>query len=70
MLEILPPFTAASAYQKVKAAQHLWNTRDPAKVALAYTPDTIWRKEIVFIQGRDEAVKFLTKKWGKEHHYV
>ncbi|KAJ7715651.1 hypothetical protein DFH07DRAFT_862692 [Mycena maculata] len=69
-MSIVPPFTAATAHQKVKAAQNLWNTRDPAKVALAYTPDTIWRNRTTFAQGRDEVVKFLTRKWEKEHHYI
>ncbi|KZT03631.1 DUF1348-domain-containing protein [Laetiporus sulphureus 93-53] len=71
-----PPFTAATALQKVKAAQHLWNTRDPAKVALAYTathepaqPDTIWRNRDQFLKGREEIVQFLAKKWEKEDGY-
>ncbi|KAJ7464397.1 DUF1348-domain-containing protein [Mycena latifolia] len=69
-MSIVPPFTAASAHQKVKLAQNLWNTRDPAKVALAYTPDTIWRNRTTFVQGRQEVEQFLTQKWAKEHHYI
>ncbi|KAJ6463672.1 DUF1348-domain-containing protein [Mycena vitilis] len=69
-MSIVPPFTAASAHQKVKVAQNLWNTRDPAKVSLAYTPDTIWRNRTTFAQGREEVVEFLTKKWQKEHLYI
>ncbi|KAF7308162.1 hypothetical protein HMN09_00664000 [Mycena chlorophos] len=67
---IVPPFTAESARIKVKTAQTLWNTRDPAKVALAYTPDTIWRNRTTFLQGREEVERFLTDKWAKEHFYV
>ncbi|KAJ7097222.1 hypothetical protein B0H15DRAFT_773591 [Mycena belliarum] len=69
-MSIVPPFTAATAQKKVKAAQNLWNTRDPAKVALAYTPDTIWRNRTTFVQGREEVEHFLTQKWAKEHHYI
>ncbi|KAJ7625725.1 DUF1348-domain-containing protein [Roridomyces roridus] len=68
--QILPPFTAATAHQKVKVAQDLWNTRDPAKISLAYSPDTYWRNRITFAHGRDEVVEFLTKKWEREHHYM
>jgi nuclear transport factor 2 (NTF2) superfamily protein len=69
-MSLLPPFTRASALQKVKLAQALWNTRAPAKVALAYTPDTIWRNRTSFLTGRDEVVRFLEAKWNKEHHYM
>ncbi|OSD07979.1 DUF1348-domain-containing protein [Trametes coccinea BRFM310] len=69
MAPIVPPFTAETALQKVKVAQDLWNTRDPAKVALAYTPDTIWRNRDTFLQGRDQVISFLTKKWEKENGY-
>lgn len=69
-MSIRPPFTAETALKKVKAAQDLWNTRTPSKVALAYTPDTIWRNRDTFLQGREEVEKFLTKKWEKEHFYV
>ncbi|KAJ7865724.1 hypothetical protein B0H14DRAFT_3597905 [Mycena olivaceomarginata] len=69
-MSLLPPFTRASALQKVKLAQALWNTRTPAKVALAYTPDTIWRNCTSFLTGRAEVERFLEAKWRKEHHYV
>ncbi|KAJ7694577.1 hypothetical protein B0H17DRAFT_1057246 [Mycena rosella] len=69
-MSIVPPFTAASALQKVKTAQNLWNTRNPAKIAQAYTADTIWRNRTTFIQGREEVEQFLTQKWAKEHHYI
>ncbi|KAB5517325.1 hypothetical protein GE09DRAFT_1158435 [Coniochaeta sp. 2T2.1] len=64
-----PPFTMETAQKKVKAAQDGWNTRDPAKVSLAYTPDSIWRNRGTFLQGREEIVKFLTDKWSKEDGY-
>ncbi|KAJ3477358.1 hypothetical protein NLI96_g10517 [Meripilus lineatus] len=69
MSGIKPPFTAETALQKTKAAQNLWNTKDPAKVALAYTPDTIWRNRDTFLRGRDEVIDFLSKKWAKENGY-
>ncbi|THG97274.1 hypothetical protein EW026_g4688 [Hermanssonia centrifuga] len=69
MSGIKPPFTAENALQKVKAAQRLWNTRDPQKVALAYTPDTVWRNRDQFLRGREEVVQFLSKKWEKENGY-
>jgi len=65
----LPPFTAETARQKVKAAQDIWNTRNPALVKNAYTTDSIWRNRDVFLRGRDEIVEFLTKKWEKENGY-
>ncbi|KAK3939428.1 hypothetical protein QBC46DRAFT_387841 [Diplogelasinospora grovesii] len=64
-----PPFTYESATKKVKAAQDAWNTKDPQTVQFAYTPDSIWRNRDTFIQGREEIVKFLTKKWDKENGY-
>ncbi|KAH7031537.1 uncharacterized protein B0I36DRAFT_123892 [Microdochium trichocladiopsis] len=64
-----PPFTLETAQKKVKAAQDSWNTRDPEKVKMAYTPDSIWRNRGTFLQGRDEIVKFLTDKWSKEDGY-
>ncbi|MBC7279536.1 nuclear transport factor 2 family protein [Nocardioides sp.] len=66
----LPPFDAETAYQKVKAAEAAWNTRDPERVSLAYTPDTIWRNRDEFINGRAEVVEFLTRKWQRELDYV
>ncbi|KAJ8509507.1 hypothetical protein ONZ45_g8334 [Pleurotus djamor] len=65
----LPPFTEETANLKVKLAQKLWNTRDPQKVALAYTPDSIWRNRDQFVQGREEIADLLTKKWQKETRY-
>ena len=65
----LPPFTAATAAEKVQAAEDAWNTRDPAKVARAYTIDSVWRNRELFIAGRDEIVAFLTQKWERELDY-
>lgn len=65
----LPPFTDETAHQKVRAAEDAWNSRDPAKVALAYTPESQWRNRSEFINGRDEIEKFLTRKWQKELGY-
>ncbi|HEX5143573.1 MAG TPA: nuclear transport factor 2 family protein [Mycobacterium sp.] len=65
-----PPFTEATARQKVQAAEDAWNTRDPQRVALAYTPDSIWRNRDLFITGRAEIVTFLTDKWKRELDYV
>jgi hypothetical protein len=65
----LPPFTAETAAQKARMAENAWNTRDPRKVALAYTPDSAWRNRDQFINGRDEIVEFLTMKWSRELDY-
>ena len=65
----LPPFTAETAIQKIRAAEDAWNTRDPRKVSLAYTPDSRWRNRSQFINGREEIVEFLTGKWQREHEY-
>ena len=64
-----PPFTFDTAIQKVRAAEDGWNGRDPAKVALAYTPDSIWRNRSAFLQGRAEIEAFLTAKWARELDY-
>ncbi|KAK8072335.1 hypothetical protein PG996_005683 [Apiospora saccharicola] len=64
-----PPFTAETAQIKVKAAQDAWNTRDPYKVKLAYTEDSVWRNREQFLVGRDAIAEFLTKKWEKENGY-
>ncbi|GAB1311676.1 hypothetical protein MFIFM68171_01886 [Madurella fahalii] len=64
-----PPFTKETAQQKVKAAQAAWNTKNPEQVQLAYTPDSIWRNRDTFIQGRDQIVDFLRKKWAREQGY-
>ena len=66
----VPPFDAASAAAKVQAAEDAWNTRDPHKVAQAYTPDSRWRNRSEFISGRDEIEAFLTRKWERELDYV
>ncbi len=65
----LPPFTLESATQKVRLAEDGWNTRDPRKVSLAYTPDVTWRNRSDFIIGRDNIEEFLQKKWIKELDY-
>lgn len=66
----LPPFTTAeAAVQKVRLAEDAWNSRDPGRVALAYTPDSHWRNRAEFIQGRDAIVAFLTQKWSRELDY-
>ena len=65
----LPPFTHETAIRKVRLAEDGWNTRDAAKVALAYTPDTRWRNRVEFATNRDEAQAFLARKWNKEHEY-
>jgi uncharacterized protein len=65
----LPPFTEESAKQKVRGAEDGWNSRDPAKVALAYTPDSRWRNRAEFINGRAEIEAFLTRKWARELDY-
>jgi nuclear transport factor 2 (NTF2) superfamily protein len=65
----VPPFTRESAAQKVRAAEDAWNGRDPAKVALAYTPDSQWRNRDQFIRSRLEIEAFLSHKWAREHEY-
>jgi nuclear transport factor 2 (NTF2) superfamily protein len=65
----LPPFTPETAAQKARMAENAWNTRDPAQVALAYTPDSHWRNRAEFIEGREEIVAFLTRKWARELDY-
>lgn len=65
----LPPFTHDTAAQKVRAAEDVWNSRDPARVALAYTEDSIWRHRTEFVRGRDAIIALLTRKWQEEHDY-
>src|SRR5882724_8959027 len=65
----LPPFSAESAAQKARLAEDAWNTRDPAKVALAYSVDSIWRNRAEFIRGREAIEAFLTRKWIRELEY-
>src|ERR1700748_3289021 len=64
-----PPFTRETAIQKVQMAEDAWNTRNPEKVSLAYTPDTEWRNRSEFLNGREQVVAFLTRKWQKELNY-
>jgi nuclear transport factor 2 (NTF2) superfamily protein len=66
----LPPFTEATARQKVQAAEDAWNTRDPHRVSLAYTVDSVWRNRDTFVTGRDEIIKFLAQKWECELDYA
>ena len=66
---LFPPFTRESANQKVRLAEDAWNTRDPAKVALAYTIDSRWRNRSEFVSGRNEIIAFLSRKWAKELDY-
>lgn len=65
----LPPFTRESASQKVRQAEDGWNSRDPQRVSLVYTPDSQWRNRAEFPQGRAQIVEFLTRKWAKELNY-
>ena len=65
----LPPFTPETAAQKARMAEDAWNGRDPAKVALAYTPDSRWRNRTEFVNGRAEIEAFLTGKWARELDY-
>jgi nuclear transport factor 2 (NTF2) superfamily protein len=66
----LPPFTLETARQKVQAAEDAWNTRDPEKVAGAYTADSVWRNRDSFVTGREAIVAFLTAKWERELDYA
>ncbi len=65
----LPPFTFETATEKVRLAENAWNSRDPGKVALAYTVDSWWRNRAEFIQGRPVIIEFLTRKWMRELDY-
>jgi len=64
-----PPFDAETAAQKVRMAEDAWNTRDPERVSLAYTQDSVWRNRSEFLSGREAIVEFLTRKWNKELDY-
>jgi nuclear transport factor 2 (NTF2) superfamily protein len=64
-----PPFTAESAAQKVRLAEDAWNTREPERVSLAYTVDSVWRNRAEFLSGREEIVEFLRRKWARELDY-
>jgi nuclear transport factor 2 (NTF2) superfamily protein len=65
----LPPFTLETAKAKIQAAENAWNTRDPERVAMAYTEDSEWRNRHEFVNGRDEIREFLKRKWAKELDY-
>lgn len=65
----LPPFTLETAIQKARMAEDAWNSRDPQRVALAYTVDSYWRNRTEFPKGREEIISFLTRKWQREHDY-
>ena len=66
----VPPFTRQTARQKVQAAENAWNTRDPERVAGAYTEDSVWRNRDEFLTGRPAIVEFLTRKWERELDYA
>jgi nuclear transport factor 2 (NTF2) superfamily protein len=65
----LPPFNMETAKQKIQLAEDAWNSKDPVRVSKAYTINSEWRNRNLFINGREEIVKFLTDKWKKELHY-
>ena len=65
----VPPFTRETAIEKVRKAEDAWNTRDPVRVSLAYTPDSRWRNRAEFFSGREAIVAFLTRKWARELDY-
>lgn len=65
----LPPFNAETAASKARMAEDAWNTREPAKIALAYTEDSVWRNRSEFVRGRAEIEAFLTRKWARELDY-
>lgn len=65
----LPPFTRESAMEKVRLAEDAWNSRDPGRVALAYTVDSSWRNRAEFVSGREEIIRFLERKWARELDY-
>jgi hypothetical protein len=65
----LPPFDLESAKQKTRMAENAWNGKDPEKVSLAYTVDSVWRNRSEFLNGREEIVQFLQRKWNREQDY-
>ena len=69
-VRLVPPFDEVTAPAKVQTAENAWNTRDPEKVAAAYTPDCVWRNRSEFIIGQEEIVQFLTRKWERELDYA
>jgi len=64
-----PPFDGVTAAQKIRVAEDAWNTRDPQRVSLAYTADSVWRNRAEFLVGREAIVQFLTRKWAREMDY-
>ncbi|MDI9848887.1 nuclear transport factor 2 family protein [Rhodoblastus sp. 17X3] len=68
-MSIKPPFTRETAIQKIRLAEDGWNSRDPQRVSLVYTPDSIWRNRAEFPRGREQIVEFLTRKWSRELDY-
>ncbi|WP_374544535.1 DUF1348 family protein [Rhodoblastus sp.] len=68
-MSIKPPFTRETAIQKIRLAEDGWNSRDPQRVSLVYTPDSIWRNRAEFPRGRQQIVEFLTRKWTRELDY-
>ncbi len=69
VISLIPPFDLGSATQKVRLAEDAWNSRDPQRIALAYSPDSKWRNRDQFINGREEIVSFLSGKWEQELEY-
>ena len=69
MTPLIPPYTHETATAKVRLAEDGWNSRDPHKVSLAYSPDSQWRNRAEFVTGREAIVAFLTRKWAKEQEY-
>jgi uncharacterized protein len=69
MNPLKPPFTQASALEKVRLAEEAWNSKDPDRVSLAYSPDSVWRNRTEFLRGRDQIRDFLRRKWSKELDY-
>ena len=65
----VPPFTLETAIQKIRGAEDGWNSRDPERVSLVYTPDSLWRNRAEFVRGRAEIVEFLKRKWARELDY-
>ena len=65
----LPPFTRHTAIEKVRKAEDAWNSRDPVRVSIAYTPDSRWRNRSTFLKGRSSIVDFLARKWSQEDEY-
>jgi uncharacterized protein len=65
----IPPFTHETAIEKVRRAEDSWNSRDPERVSLVYTPESVWRNRAEFVTGREEIIRFLTRKWNRELDY-